>query len=246
MTGFDVPLTIAEQTELERRLVDSDQLADLLKAYAVEQPEYAGLFTAQDRGGIVVVQFTDRLEEHREAMSKLVHPDARFEVVRVRWTSAELRALVDRVFEQQDWLGSIGAEFTGGGVDTERNLANIKISSKNPHAGAAIIEHFGAEGRMYVESDGTGFYTLPLGTLLVKTVDRLGRPVVGMDLEPDSDVSLCCEARSMGQSSEIVLELRAAGWMIRIIDPRSGREVGHRHAVVSAGQQSAVTIVVAL
>jgi hypothetical protein len=144
-----VPLTKAEEAEVARLLVPASNLRTMVHTYAESKPGYAGVWEDEDRGGMFVVQFAGDPEVHRAGLREILPPDARFDVVRVRYSRAELMALKDRIDEA--WLASIGARLVSAGVDTQRNQLFVRVSSTNPFAELAILEHYDATGRMYVE-----------------------------------------------------------------------------------------------
>jgi len=68
-------------------------------------------------------------------------------------------------------------------VDTINNVLVVKVSSANPRAAALIVDHFGAAGRMRVESDRTGVLLKPQGHLSGRVVDKARKPIRGADIE---------------------------------------------------------------
>ena len=149
-TMSGVPLTQAEMAAVARLLVPPSQLRTMLHTYADSKPGYAGVWEDQERDGMFVVQFAVDPEVHRAGLREILPPDARFEVVRVRYSRAELMALKERIDEA--WLASVGARLISAGVDTQRNQVFVQVSSSNPFVELAILERYDAAGRMYVES----------------------------------------------------------------------------------------------
>jgi hypothetical protein len=68
-------------------------------------------------------------------------------------------------------------------TDTIGNLVELHVSSANPDAARLIVEHFHAQGKLEVSSDGTGALLLRMGRLIGRVVDVQGRPVAGADVE---------------------------------------------------------------
>jgi hypothetical protein len=115
-SGFGVPLTVAESRELLARARTADAVVDVITAYARTVPDrWAGLYLDRDVGGIVVAQFSGDPDPHRAALAKLLHPDAPFEIRRVRWSNRDLEPLWREVERQRAWFDSIGAPLTGSG-----------------------------------------------------------------------------------------------------------------------------------
>ena len=242
---FGVPLVAEEAAHVDRRLLIARTVSDAVQGYAVRQPEYAGARIDVERGGIVVMSFAGRIDQHRLAIARLVPPDARLEIKAVPNTFAELNALAHLVGSGPDeaWLRSIGAVLVSSGVDTERNLARVRISSANPEAGDAIIARYRAQGRMYVESDGIGVRLMPTGTLVVVAVDPRGAPVPGLavtctgDLPATGtgDIGSSTDANGMWRS-----DLTATGYTCELLG--DGSVVGSGRALVEAGEITNVLI----
>lgn len=243
-TETGVPLMPAEQVQVDRQMATASSVMSTVKSYAATQPEYAGARIDQQRGGTVVVSFSGHAAEHRAALARILPPDARLEVVEVRFTRDELLALSRQVGDGE-WMRAIGAVLQSSGVDTARNMVRVQISSANPDAGKEIIEHYGGQGRMYVESDGIGVALMPTGTLVVVAVDERGRPVGSLlvnctgDLPNTGtgDVGYGTDARGEWRA-----DLTATGYRVDV--SAAGVIVGSARAVVKAGELTTVRVTV--
>jgi hypothetical protein len=242
---FGVPLARDEAALVHRRLAAAKTALIAVDDYARGFPEYGGGYIDLNRGGLAVVQFTGRLDEHRKALTELVGSDAQLEIRQVSWTFEELVALKERVGQEAGWMRSVAAELVSVGVKPSLNMVHVKISSANPGAGEAIIDHFDARGALYVESDGAGVRLMPTGTLVLRAVDSAGRPVAdllvncGGDL-PDTgtgDIGTATDASGMWQA-----ELTATGYEC---DLRAGeRVVGSGRVVIPPGGTAQMEIVI--
>lgn len=248
--AYGVPLTPAEKDDLDRRAVQAPIVVAVVERYGSRHPsEWAGVHIDQTRGGLVVARFTARLEEHRRAIQALLGPDARFEVLLARWTTAELGELAERVVSERGWLATIGAAFINVGVHVDENLVVLRISSANPRASEQIVTHLAAQDRLRVESDGTGAKLLPPGTLQVTAVDALGRPVPDLDCVPIPDVVGAYEG-DIGYSTTAQgicqIPVRASGYVVRLWAAVGTQlvEVGHGYTVVPPYGVGQVRIVV--
>ena len=244
VTDYGPPLTVEEAAQVGKQMATARALLTIVDGYARKQPEYAGSSTDQQRG-VVVVRFSGRLEVHRAAIAKLVPVGAAVEVVEVRYTRAELEALVKRIGGDLDWLATIKAAFDSAGVDPVRNLVFLRISSANPDAPSVIVEHYAGQGKMYVESDGTGVRMWKTGTLVVQGVDRLGRPVPHLLVvytgdvpgTGSGDVGVTTNARG-----EIQLVVAApVTYTVQLMDGGSVRGAGR--AAVRVGERRVLRIV---
>ena len=242
--SLGAPLTAEEATELRAQMETSQKLVEIVNGYAAPQPGFADIRVDQERHGIVVVQFTGNVAEHEAALEELVPPGSKLEVRQVPFSRDVLQALADRVGRDTDWLRTIDAFYLGSGVDSRRNLVYVRISSADPDAEQAIIEHYDAAGKMYVDSDGTGVWLWPRGTVIVRVVDTHGRPVPNLIVNYTGDVP-GTGSGDMGQATDAQGEIRLEPWapVNYIIDVGGGGQLhGVGHAKALPNEVTTITI----
>jgi hypothetical protein len=218
---YGVPLTPEEGTELDRRAATVEPMRAVIAPYGQQHPgEYAGVWIDQTKGGMVIAQFTRRIDQHRAALAGQMRPGAPLEVREVKWTLAELTAMAGRLRGADRWFASIDAFLLSVGVDVATNRVKIEISSANPEAADEIAAHFGLQGKVLVVSDGTGAGLLPYGSLLVKAVDDRGKPVPGLDCIFVADLPGAHETPipppRTDRNGSCSLEVPATGYWIRL------------------------------
>jgi hypothetical protein len=245
---FGVLLTPDEFADMMRRnSIGLDAIKGIVSDYGRAHPEdWAELFTDQQRGGILVAQFSANVDEHREALLGQLGPDSPLEIREVKWSYAELRAKADTLRGTEDWFLTIPAVLTGWGVDVTTNRISIKISSVNRDPTKLIEEHFGWEGLVEVQSDGTGRFLVPRGTLRVLVRDAGGRPVRGVQCEAQTDLGTGSEGLGPGTDRQGVclLDLEATGVWIHIMrgSGPTRETLATGRAVVVPGETSEVII----
>lgn len=220
---FGVPLTPEEFAEIVRRSQTSDVIKQVVIPYGLANPEdWAGAWIDHQHGGRFVVQFSGQIEKHRAALHAKISPDANFEVRAVEFSLAELRELDATMMDpaNEAWLGTIPARLLGYGPSEPTNRYHVKISSANPNAAALIEQHFGWQGVVEVESDGTGALMLPRGTLRVRATNQQGLSVPGLTCVPVPDMPGSYEPPIGGTRTNgrgvCELELPATGYWIRL------------------------------
>jgi len=248
-TTFGIPLTASEVAELNRRVVAIDQISPVVIAYASAQPDYAGTYIDNARGGILVAQFNARLDVHRAAIFAKVRPGAPVEVRQVRWSVADLEQFKSRLVGDEAWFRTIPAYLMGYGPDVMANRIEVQISSADPYADARIKAHYGwTDEVVIVNSDGTGALLLPKGTLRITAIDAQGRPVAGLACVAISDVEGAQEPRPLpmpttGRDGVCEFEVAATGYTIQLERGAGPPEiVATSRAVVVKGTTARVTI----
>lgn len=79
-----------------------------------------GAYIDNERGGVLVVQFTGHLMEHRIAILGRLSPAANVEIVPVRWSLLKLRELSESLTDDADFIASIPAVLVGYGLTSAR------------------------------------------------------------------------------------------------------------------------------
>lgn len=144
-----IPLLPSEADEMRRRSSLEDH--DLLDRYIAEhRDEFGGLFIDQPGGGVLVVLFTDHLDEHRRAVAQLVRPRTRVRVDAASFTEDELTEAQAALNPGLPMWAEQGIAFVSSWVDTSENRVGVMVKSANPDA-AAIIEAIGPPGAIVVE-----------------------------------------------------------------------------------------------
>jgi hypothetical protein len=253
-TTYGVPLTAAEIQELARRIRDVDQIVPLVITYGEAHPEeWGGAYIDQQAGGVLVAQFTARVDLHRLALFAQVSPNAKLEVRQVTWTQAQLEAAKERFQQDEPWFATIPADIRSVGLDIRANRVVAAVSSPNPNAPEIVLAHFGwGENLLQISSDGTGALLLPRGTLVVTVVDQAGRPVAGLRCAAYPDLAGATNPHPdpplppTDQSGTCVLDLRSTGYWVqieRLTEPP--HVIAIARAVVLAGKSVSVQVVTA-
>lgn len=188
---FGVPLMPFERDEIMRRPNGGEALTTALQDYLATQADVAGgLYIDQARGGIVTILVTNEPGPHEAAIAELVGPDAPVAVRQVRWTEAELRDLQDRIVADMAFIDALPGRMKSAGVNVFDNVAELSISSAVPDAAERIIAHFGAEGMLRVDSDGTGVLLQPTGRILGRIVAPPGTDMMRFSPQYTADVDI--------------------------------------------------------
>ena len=104
-----IPLSPAEAKAWDVRATTSTTLIPALMAYGAQYPDdWGDVFVEDD--GTVVVSFSDHLNAHRRAVAAMLLPGSvAVEVRQVRWSVAELDAIVDQVSYDLAWFDGQGS-----------------------------------------------------------------------------------------------------------------------------------------
>jgi len=188
--GGHILMTTAEAQAWDARVDDMQIAGPALTEYGRAHPDdWADTFVKDD--GTVVISFSGHLEEHRAAIAAMFKPGSvRIEVRQVRWSVQELDAVQASVREVGDWFKEQGIRYQGGGARPADNLVVVDIVIDTPRPGIEdeIIEHFGAAGKMRVDTVVEPPLDLGKGTLTITVVDLAGKPVPDVDCFVRSDV----------------------------------------------------------
>ncbi len=250
---FGVPLTAEEAAELEARAQNSREVAPIIEAYGEGHLDtWGGLYIDHDAGGVVAALFTRDVQQHRLAVGRLVHPDARFEVRRVGSSLVALEMLRERIDRSTRWLGSLGARWRGTGIHVSTNQVRLEVSAQEEKVAQRIIEHLGARGVLSVEVDTRVVWNGPFGSLFVRAVSPTGDPIPGLRCRPTPDEPPAYDSGDTGveTTTKGVCYLRrvgATGYRVDLLRPRGNGwiVVGTGRTVVPPGGEGVVTIVVA-
>jgi hypothetical protein len=251
LAEFGIPLSQAEVSALESRSTDQDAIKALVLAVAKADPNgYAGMYIDQQRGGLLVAQFSANFEQHRAELMAQVGPKAKFEVRAVRWSLLELEAAVARLDADHDWFGTIPAKAIGWGIQDSANRVVIRISSVVPNAEALVLAHYAFEEIATVESDGTGALLLPFGSLRIIARKANGDPVPGLSCRPTPDLPGALDDGVLRPNTDAAgvcffPAVPATGyWIFLTAGSGPSVTVAFGRAVVDKGKTAIVTIVV--
>ena len=250
-TTYGVPLAAAEVAELARRSIALEDIRGSVIDYASAQPDYAGAWIDQLRGGILVVQFAGSTLGHQAKILSMVRPGAPVEIRQVRWRLAEIQVWQDRIRFENDWFLLIPAYVYGYGPDIVANKLSIELSSADPDVAAKVQEHFGwTAEQVVVNSDGTGALLLKPGSLEITAVDGHGEPVPGLACVAIPDIAGAYDPRPLPMPTTdldgvCVIEAAAGGYAIELeVGEGPPTVVATGRATISARTLTQVTIVV--
>jgi hypothetical protein len=221
--AYGQALTPNEVAELDKRTADLEAIRENVIGYGHSHPDdWGGAFIDQQRGGILVAQFSNNLEQHRRALFSQVQPGARLEVNAVRWSLRDLDALSARFVAGDPWFASIPAVLYGSGPDVVANRFQVQISSADPRAESLILDHFKlSPDILEVSIDGTGALLLERGTLHITAVDAKGHGVPGLACAAYADVPGAYDSHPLPMprtdaAGVCALVLPATGYWIRL------------------------------
>ena len=185
-----IPLLPKEVADLRARAENRGRVWSTVEAYGQRHPDaWAGMYLDEAHGGDVVTWFTTDLAAHEAEIRGLVGPFARLRVESATWTLEQLDERVRQIEEARAWFMAAGAPLSFAEVALLDNEVVARVSSADPGAPAAIVEHFDGDGWLRVISDGVGPWNGGNGRLLVFVVDDRGHPV-----RPPEDEQWVCRA----------------------------------------------------
>lgn len=220
---FGVRLMPDEIAALEARARNAEAVLPVLPAYGREHvDDFGGAYIEQRGGGFVVVLFKAGTEIHANAMSRLLHPDARWAIREVRNSEAELNALLDRVASDAAWFTSAGILLLSVATDVPTNRVEIVYDSQEVGAADVIRQHFQAGDMFTFVRDPHPVALLPRGSLAGRVIDSRGQPVPDLlinaigdiaDAEPDGGVAFGTDAAG----AFFIPRLAAMGWEVQAL-----------------------------
>ena len=194
-TTYGIPLTLAEEADLNAREASQEELGPLLEEYASEHPDdFAGMLVDNDKGGVLVMLFTGHLEEHAAAIAKLIKPGAPVEVRLAPIAQEDLEALMERINSDSDALQNAGVFVLVISTDEQSGKLVVEVSTERGDAQPLLAARYGPNVVVRV-LDPTGAYLKPSGTIRGRVVDADGdsvhatvasEPLFAADLPRDS------------------------------------------------------------
>ena len=192
--GLEIPLTLAEQAELDARAAGEERLGAVLSDYGEEHPEeFAGMRINNEQGSFVML-FTGHLEEHAAAIAKLIRPGEPVEIRLAPVAAEDLEALMTRIDADGDALRAVGVFTLVLSADEEAGRVVVEVSTERGDAQPLLAARYGPAVEVRV-LDPTGAYLKPRGRISGRVVDRNGdgvranvgsEPLFGTDLPMDS------------------------------------------------------------
>jgi hypothetical protein len=153
----DIPLTVAELRELERRTRAGHAINDIVQPYAARHAaEFGGIYIDNRHGGVVAVLWTANLPKHEAAIRARLGPNASVDFRLVRWSEMELAHVQDIIAADTAWFATVPAALETTSINVQENTVDVHISRSNPGAAALIVAHFAAPaGMIRVIAGGT-------------------------------------------------------------------------------------------
>jgi hypothetical protein len=182
--SYQVPLTAAEEANLNARAAAVEELGPVLQAYGARHPEeFAGLYVDQERGGVLVVLFTGHLQEHGQAIAQLVRPGAAIELREAPASEVDLNALMERVSGDEE-LPALGVFVLEASTDETRGVVEIGVSTERGDVQGLVTGRYGPAVLVKV-LDPTGAFLKPRGTIVGRVVNGGGGPIeAGLGTDP--------------------------------------------------------------
>jgi hypothetical protein len=212
-----------EIAALQARARNSEAVVPVVLAYGHEHADdFGGAYIDQRGGGFVVVLFKDDTEIRADALSRLLHPDAKWVLREVQYSEAELNALHDRVASDAAWLKSAGILLLGVATDVSTNRVEIVYDSHDVGAVDVIRERYQSDGMLTLALDPHPVAFQPRGSLTGRVIDSRGQPVPDLfiraigdiaDAEPDGGVAYGTDA----DGAFFIPRLAAMGWEVQAL-----------------------------
>jgi hypothetical protein len=225
-TSFGVPLLPPEFMELMNRNIDTESILPIIRSEAAKAPQdFCGVWLDQANGGAVTSGWRANLILHEAAIRLQLRPGARVAFFPCVWSLEELRALQDRIVQDDDWFRERDIALRGVGASEKDNVLWIEVSSTVPNVAEIIADRYDIPVEMLqVESDGTGAAFVPWGEVRVFVTSRDGGPVGenGLILLWGSDEpGLACGIMDMGfgirpNGKPTKLPCQAGRWTISV------------------------------
>ena len=250
---FGVRLMPNEIAGMEARARNAEAVVPVVVAYGQEHPDdFGGAYIDQRGGGFVVVLVKGDTEIHAGALSRLLHPDAKWAIRQVQYSEAELNALHELVASDLTWFQSAGILLFSVATDVPTNRVEIVYDSLDVSAVDVIRERYESGDMLTLVRDPHPVAFLPRGSLAGRVIDSRGQPVPDLDImaigdianaEPDGGVAYVTGADGVF----FIPRLAAMGWEVQALIgvPDDGwKVIGSVHVDVLAGTTTSVVIMV--
>lgn len=187
---FGVRLLPWELSQLIEQTRASTEAGPIILDYARTVPEdWYGSYIDQKHGGTIVAQFFRNTDRHRAALARLLPLSARWEARQVDQRTLDMIAFVARVKGDDAWFATIDAELLDVVTSPlDGGIVELTYLARSRDLDPVILDHYGAPDWLRVERAGVPPWTGPVGDLVVRAVDRGGRPVPDLLCNLRSDV----------------------------------------------------------
>lgn len=164
--------------EIARVVALNLAVVDLVPALETYGRLFAGQYAGTHiEGPIAVIQFSGQVEERRAALAMLLRRDAPVEVRQVRNSLEDLGAFARTVEANREWFSSAGAEISTVSPRVQDNVVELTYRANNVDVEGAIVSHFRNVDWLILSREGPLPWAGGYGRLVVRIVDRAGRPV---------------------------------------------------------------------
>jgi hypothetical protein len=185
MDDLGVPLLRWELDRVSAANLAAVDLVPRVQAFGLLfEDSYAGAYI---KGPLVVVQFTDQIDERRAGLATLLGQRAPIDVRQVRYSLNDLDVFTRQVEADRAWFTSIGAELTSASAREQDNIVELTYKANDRDLGPQIRSHFGDADWLTLTLSGPLPWTGGYGRLVVKIVDQAGRPVEAGVLPTSAD-----------------------------------------------------------
>ena len=246
--AYSVPLTAAEKAALDARSANAREVAPVLQKYGRQHAdEWAGVYIESAADGVVVAQFTGGIAQHTAAIARLVNPRSRYRIQVVRYSLIELKRFENRIGRDTAWFQSIGADLIGYGLDVQANKFWVKLATANKNAPVLLAARYGVAEDYFNVDFRPPLWKGGHGTLLVRVVDRAGKPLPGLACRVNSvgssditetDENGRCEQRHAAAAADISVE--------KNVGEGRWKRIGRGRVTVPANGRASITIAVDL
>jgi hypothetical protein len=211
MDEYGIPLTPEEFADLMSRRWDPDLHARVSAYCQSVDEDCAGAYINQKASG-VIVELSDNVEQHVEALTRLVVNPRLLEVHEVEWSLADLARFTKQVESDIAWLEKLGVEVMGVDRSIIDNFIQVRYFTPAARAdaiGRAIEQRFGNPTWLEARWVGPPYWEGPRATLAITVFDKAGRrvPNVLCDLESEHPEAPFDSATPIGTGPNGICEL---------------------------------------
>ncbi len=246
-----IPLLPTELDQVGNMVRRQNDLIASLVTYGESRPD-ANAGTIVD-GRTVVLLVKGDVAPHVTALATLMPGRTGYEVRSVRYSLAELTSLSAQVNAESAWFASVGIDLGSASPDIATNRVGVTFLAPSDAVDALILAHFGHPDWLDPQREGPLPWHGPTGELVVRVVDRNGRPLENMICEAlplDPAVDYNPSMGGLGKTGANGVcragDVPAAAFDVRVITFGGGdvKVLGRTRATVVANGTTRVRIVV--